>query len=99
MTERSSAALPQTRVVEVHKRKAGPGHSVLQERDCGCRRQAMLAAKMQQGADKAVTALSVIIRATCPMAVVGKELEHEIEQLHGFRGIHLRHRFDRSRSG
>jgi hypothetical protein len=29
-----------------------------------------------------VAALSVIIRAACPMAVVGKELEHEIEQLH-----------------
>ena len=30
------------------------------------------------------------------MAVVGKELEHKIEQLHGLCGIHLRHRFDRS---
>jgi hypothetical protein len=54
---------------------------------------------MQQGADKAVAAFSVIIRAARPMAVVGKELEHEIEQLHGFCGIYLRRRFDRSRSG
>jgi len=45
-----------TRVFEVDKRKAGPGHSVLQERDHRRRRQAMLAAKMQQGADKAVAA-------------------------------------------
>jgi hypothetical protein len=33
------------------------------------------------------------------MAVVGKELEHTIEQLYGFCGIRLRHRFDCSRSG
>src|SRR6516162_11532164 len=46
------AAAP--RVVEVEKRNAGPGHSILQERDCRRRRQAMLAAKMEQGADKAV---------------------------------------------
>jgi hypothetical protein len=32
------------------------------------------------------------------MVVVGKELEHQIEQVHCFGGIHLRHRFDRSRS-
>jgi hypothetical protein len=32
------------------------------------------------------------------MAVVGKKLEHEIEQLHCFCDIHLRHGFDRSRS-
>src|SRR5246127_3751885 len=36
-----------TGVVEVHKRKAGPGHRILQERDCRYRRQAMLAAQMQ----------------------------------------------------
>jgi hypothetical protein len=31
------------------------------------------------------------------MAVVGKELEHEIEQLHCFGDFHLGHCFDRSR--
>ena len=33
-----------TRVVEVHQRKAGPGHRILQERDRRCSWQAMLAA-------------------------------------------------------
>jgi len=33
------------------------------------------------------------------MAVVGKELEHEIEQLHCFVDVRLGHGFDRSRSG
>ena len=41
-----------TTVVEVHKRKAGPGHGILQERDRRCLRQAMLTAQMQNGADK-----------------------------------------------
>src|ERR1700719_419059 len=45
-----------TRVVEVHKRKAGPGHGILQERDRRCLRQAMLAAQMQNGADNAMAA-------------------------------------------
>ena len=51
----------------------------------------MLAAEMQKSADKAVAALSVIIRAARPMAVVGKELEHVIEQLHRFVDVHLEH--------
>jgi hypothetical protein len=33
-----------TPVVEVHKRKAGLGHGILQERDCRCPWQAMLRA-------------------------------------------------------
>ena len=45
-----------TTVVEVHKRKAGPGHGILQERDRRCLRQAMLTAQMQNGADKAMAA-------------------------------------------
>jgi hypothetical protein len=49
----------------------------------------MLAAKMQQGADKAVAALSVIVGAARPMAVASKELEHEIEQLHRFFDVRL----------
>jgi hypothetical protein len=52
-----------TTVVEVHKRKSGSGHCVLQERDRRCRRQAMLAAQMQKSADKAMPAVSVIITA------------------------------------
>jgi hypothetical protein len=64
-----------TSVVEVHKRKARPGHRILQERDRGCRRQAMLAAQLQKSADKAMAAVSVIITAARPVAVVGKKLE------------------------
>ena len=76
-----------TRVVEVHKRKAGPGHRILQERDRRCPRQAMLAAQMQKCADEAVAAVSVIITAARPVAVVGKMLEHQIEQLHRLRDL------------
>src|SRR6516165_10401089 len=68
------AAAP--RVVEVDKRKAGSGHGILQQRDRARLRQAVLAAKTKQGADKAVAAFSVVIRAARRMAVVGKELEH-----------------------
>jgi ribosomal protein S3 len=42
----------------------------------------MLAAQVQKSADKAVAAISV--RAARPGAVVGKKLEHRIEQLHRF---------------
>jgi hypothetical protein len=56
-----------TRVVEVHKRKAGPGHRILQERDRRRPRQAMLAAQKQKSADQAMTAVSVIITAACPV--------------------------------
>ena len=86
-------------VVEVHKRQAGPGHRILQERGRRCRRQAMHAAQMQKSADKAMAAISVIVTAACPVAVVGKKLEHEIEQLHGFCDFRLGHWFDRFRSG
>jgi hypothetical protein len=37
---------------------------------------------MQESADQAVAAGAVVIAATRPVAVVGKMLEHEIEQLH-----------------
>jgi hypothetical protein len=66
-----------TRVIEVHKRKAGPGHRILQERDRRCPRQAMLAAQMQKSADKTVASVSVVITAARPVAVVGKILEHQ----------------------
>ena len=39
-------------VVEAYKRKAGPGHRILQERDRRCSWQAMLAAQMQTSADE-----------------------------------------------
>jgi hypothetical protein len=68
-----AAAAP---VVEMHKRKSGPGHRILQERDRRRCRQAMLAAQMQKSADKAVAAVSVIITAARPVAAVGKKLEH-----------------------
>jgi len=62
-----------TSVVKAHERKAGPGHRILQERDCRRCRQAMLAAKMQESADKAVAAVSVVITAARPVTVVGKK--------------------------
>ena len=65
-----------TSVVEVHKRKAGPRHRILQERDRRCRRQAMLATEMQKSADKRMAAVSVITSAAHPVTVVGKKLEH-----------------------
>jgi hypothetical protein len=87
-----------TRVVEVHKRKTGPGHRVLQERDRRCSSQAMLAAQMQKSAHKAMAAVSVVITAARPVAVVGKMLKHQIEQLHRLRDLGFRHWFERSRS-
>jgi hypothetical protein len=36
----------------------------------------MLAAQMQESADKAVAAVSVMITAARPMAVVGKKIVH-----------------------
>jgi hypothetical protein len=40
----------------------------------------MLAAQMQKSADKAMAAVSVVITAARPVAVVGKMLEHQIER-------------------
>jgi hypothetical protein len=51
----------------------------------------MLAAQMQKSADKAVAAISVIITATRPVAVVGKMLEHQVEQLHRLSNLRFRH--------
>src|SRR5205814_4869970 len=85
-----------TSVVEVHKRKAGPGHRILQKRDRRCPRQAMLAAQMQKCADKAVAAVSVIVTATRPVAVVGKMLKHQVEQLHRLCDFGFLHWFERS---
>jgi hypothetical protein len=85
-----------TRIIKAHKRKAGPGHGILQERDCRCPRQAMLAAQMQKSADKAVAAVSVIITAARPVAVVGKILEHQVEQLHPLCDLGFQHWFEYS---
>jgi hypothetical protein len=51
----------------------------------------MPAAQMQKSAKKAVAAVSIIITAPCPVAVVGKKLEHMIEQLHRFCDSHFGH--------
>src|SRR5262249_60782940 len=80
-----------TRVVKVHKRKAGPGHRILRERDRRRPRQPMLAAQMQKSADKAVAAVSVIVTAERPVVVVGKMLEHEVEQLHRLCDLRFGH--------
>jgi hypothetical protein len=63
----SSPSIRNTRPLDT-----GPRHRILQERDRGCCRQAMLAAQMQKSADKAVATVSVIVRAAGPVAVVGK---------------------------
>jgi hypothetical protein len=39
----------------------------------------MLAAQKQKNADQAMAAVSVIITAACPVTVVGKMLEHQVE--------------------
>jgi hypothetical protein len=59
----------------------------------------MLAAEMQNSADKAMAAVSVIITAARPVAAVGKMLEHQVEQLHRLGDFRLGHWFDGSRSG
>jgi hypothetical protein len=79
------------------KRKTGPGHRIIQQRDHRCRRQAMLAAEMEHSADKTVTAVPVIVPAARPAVAVGKKREHEIEQLHGFCDFRFRHWSERSR--
>jgi hypothetical protein len=88
-----------TCVVEMHKPKAGPGHRILQQRDRRRPRQAMLAAQMQKSADKAAAAVSVVITTARPVAVVGKMLEHEVEELHRFCDFRFRHWLDRFRLG
>jgi hypothetical protein len=47
----------------------------------------MLAAQMQKSADKAMAAVSIVITAARPVAVFGKMLEHQIEQLHRLRDL------------
>src|SRR5690348_18412339 len=53
---------------------------------------------MQESADKTMAAVSVLITAARPLAVVGKMLEHRIQQLHRLRDLDFRHWFERSRS-
>ena len=73
-----------TIIVEVHERKAGAGHRILQERDHRFCRKAILAAQMEKSADKAVAATAVIIRTAGPVAIIREKREHEIDQLHCF---------------
>ena len=87
-----------TMIVEVNKGKAGARHSILEERDRRRRRKAMLAAQMQKSTDEAVAAVSVVITAARPVAVIREKLDHQIEQLHGFADVCFGHWFDRSRS-
>jgi hypothetical protein len=42
---------------------------------------------MQNSADKAMAAVSVIIAAAHPAAAVGKELEHKMEELRRFDDV------------
>jgi hypothetical protein len=60
-----------TSVVEVNKRKTGPGHRILQKREHRRRRQAMLAAQMQKSTDNAVAAVSVVITPQPEIARLG----------------------------
>jgi hypothetical protein len=43
-----------------------------------------------------VAAVSVIVTAARPVAVVGKELKHQVEQLHRLGDLGFQHWFDRS---
>jgi len=49
----------------------------------------MLAAQMQKSTDEAMAAVSVIITAARPVPVVGKMLEHQVQQLHCLRDFRL----------
>ena len=51
----------------------------------------MLAAQMPKSADQAMAAIPVIITAARPVAIVGKILEHEIEQLHRLCDLGFQH--------
>jgi hypothetical protein len=82
-----------TSVVEVHKRKARPGHRILQEHDRRRPREAILTAQMQKSADKAAAAGSIVVTAACPMAVIGKMLKHQVEQPHRLGDLSVRHWF------
>jgi len=46
---------------------------------------------MEKSADKAMAAVSIIITAARPVAVVGKKLEHVIQQLHSFFDFRFGH--------
>jgi hypothetical protein len=89
--ERNSATLPQQVSLKYTSGETGPGHRVLQERDRRRLRQTMLAAQLQESADQAVAAVSVIVMAARPVAVVGKMLEHQVEQLHRLCDFLFRH--------
>ena len=93
MMERSSAALPQQASLKWTSGSPGLGIASCRSAIAGARRQAMLAAQMQKSADKAMAAVSVVITAARPMAVVGKMLEHQVEQLHRLRDLGFRHWF------
>jgi hypothetical protein len=92
--ERSLATLPQRLSLDAQA-EGRPRHRILQERDRRCRRQAMLAAQMQKSADKKVAAVSIIITAARPVGIVGKILEHQVEQVHRLCDLGFRHSFGR----
>jgi hypothetical protein len=92
--ERSSATSPQDVSLNCTRGSPGRAHRILQERDRRCPRQAMLAAQMQKSADKTVAAVSVIITAARPVAVGGKILEHQVEQLHPLCNLGFQHWFE-----
>ena len=56
----------------------------------------MLAAQMQKSADQAVAAVAVVIAAARPVAVVGKVLKHQVEQLRRLGDLGFQHGFERS---
>ena len=45
----------------------------------------------EESTDEAMAAVSVIITAARPVTVVGKMLEHQVEQLHRLRDFRLWH--------
>ena len=52
---------------------------------------ASLKERMQKSADQAVAAVSVTVTAARPVAVIGKMLKHQVEQLHRLCDFRLGH--------
>src|SRR5205807_8697188 len=99
MMERNSETLPQQVSLKCTSGRPGRGIASCRSAIADARgRQAMLAAQMQKSADQAMAAVSVIIMAARPVAIDGKMLEHQVEQLHRLRDLGFRHWFERSRS-
>jgi hypothetical protein len=76
-------------IVEADKPDLAPGQCRLEKRHHRRPRKPLLRTEMKDRADKAVAAISVMITASCPMVIIRKEIQHQIQYLYGFAG-HVR---------